>query len=61
MDSKVGGWASRGRWWKSGSAGSTVDDVGDERGLESTMTVLGVCCRIGSTGFGDCVEFDSVL
>ena len=25
-----------------GSADSTVDDAGDERGLESTMTVLGV-------------------
>ena len=43
------------------SAGSVVDDVGNEGGLESAMTVLGVCCRKGGTGFGGCVEFDSVV
>ena len=31
------------------------------RGLESTITVLGVGCCIGGPGFGNCVEFDSVV
>ena len=34
--------------------------MGDERGPESIVTVLGVCCRIGGTDFGDCVGSDCV-
>ena len=59
--SEVGGWVQRSKWWQEGgSADSAVDNAGDERGLESTITILGVGCRIGGPGFGNCVEFDSV-
>ena len=60
---EVGRRAWSDRWRQArGSAGAIiVDDAGDERGLESTVTVLGVYCRVGSTGFGGCVGFDCII
>ena len=55
-----GGHGGDRRWQASESAGTIVDNTGGERGLESTMTVLGVCYRIGGTGFRGCVGFDSL-